>query len=190
MYYHPPGYLYSTCTCIWVRCTINQSHSTPCKNKNWSICIFFRTMLGFFFSVCEWQDLLFTFQKSEKTTHLLSIFRSLRDSQKIQAEIRLASYVTWGVCWGVCDKNLHSKMHFSAPAWQTYTNGKSYVHLKSNKAPIYAIKGTETASAKLLNLLFSWATKPEDCFCVLTPCICKIPAYEFSSKKYYIKKIL
>ena len=25
------------------------------------------------------------------------------------------------------------------------------------------------ASAKFLKVLFSWATKPEDCFCVITP---------------------
>ena len=42
-------------------------------------------------------------------------------------------------------------------------------HLKSNKAPIYAKKGPETASAKFLKVLFSWATEPEDCFCVPTP---------------------
>ena len=63
------------------------------------------TMLGFF-SASEWQDLSFTFQKSEKTTYLdnLSILRSrssLRDEKKIQAESGPASYVTWGVCWGV-----------------------------------------------------------------------------------------
>ena len=46
---------------------------------------------------------------------------------------------------------------------------ESHVHLKSNKAPIYAIKGPETASAKFLKVLFSWATKLEDCNCVLTP---------------------
>ena len=60
-------------------------------------------------------------------------------------------------------------MHFSASAWQTQTNVESHVHLKSNKAPIYAKKGPETASAKFLKVLFSWATKPEDCNCVLTP---------------------
>ena len=31
------------------------------------------------------------------------------------------------------------------------------------------MKGPETASAKFLKVLFSWATKPEDCNCVLTP---------------------
>ena len=48
-------------------------------------------------------------------------------------------------------------MHFSALAWQTQTNVESNAHLKSNKAPIYAIKGLETASAKFLKVLFSWA---------------------------------
>ena len=33
---------------------------------------------------------------------------------------------------------------------------------------MYPINGTETASAKFQKVLFSWATKPEDCFCVLT----------------------
>ena len=36
----------------------------------------------------------------------------------------------------------------------------------SVKTPIYAIKSTETAKAKFLKVLFSWATKPEDCVCV------------------------
>ena len=31
---------------------------------------------------------------------------------KIQAEIRLGSCLTWGVCWGVCEKIVHTKMHF------------------------------------------------------------------------------
>ena len=54
-------------------------------------------------------------------------------------------------------------------AWQTSTNVWSHAHLKSNEAPIYAIKGPETASAKFPKVLFSWATKPEGCYCVLTP---------------------
>ena len=41
------------------------------------------------------------------------------DSQKIQAEIRPASDVTWGVRRGVCDKIVHTKMQFYASAWQT-----------------------------------------------------------------------
>ena len=49
--------------------------------------------------------------------------------------------------------------------------------MKSNKVPIYAIKGPETASAKFLKVLFSWATKPEDCFCVLRP-YCSISGQE------------
>ena len=39
------------------------------KRQNSSICKFPRTLLGLF-SVCEWQDLSFTYQKSEKTTYL------------------------------------------------------------------------------------------------------------------------
>ena len=39
------------------------------KRQNSSICKFSRTLLGLL-SVCEWQDLSFTYQKSEKTTYL------------------------------------------------------------------------------------------------------------------------
>ena len=53
-----------------LRCTINRSHSTPCKKAGFEhLQIFSRTLLGLF-SVCEWQDLSFTYQKSEKTTYL------------------------------------------------------------------------------------------------------------------------
>ena len=40
------------------------------KRQNSSICNFFQDIAWTFFSVCEWQDLSFTYQKSEKTTYL------------------------------------------------------------------------------------------------------------------------
>ena len=39
------------------------------KRQNSSICKFFQD-IAWTFSVCEWQDLSFTYQKSEKTTYL------------------------------------------------------------------------------------------------------------------------
>ena len=55
---------------LWVRCTINRSHSTPCKKAEFEHLQIFPGHCLDFFSVCEWQDLLFTYQKSEKTTYL------------------------------------------------------------------------------------------------------------------------
>ena len=66
-------------------------------------------------------------------------------------------------------QNSLTKMQFYTSVWQTMTNVESHAHFKSNKAPVYAIKGPETANAKFLKVLISWATKPEDCLCVLTP---------------------
>ena len=40
----------------------------------------------------------------------------LRDSQMIQAEIPLASYVTQGVSWGVCDFTVRTHIQFTASA--------------------------------------------------------------------------
>ena len=52
------------------------------KGQISNICNFSRTLLGLF-SVCEWQDLSFTYQKSEKTTYLDNLVFS-------------ASSVLWG----------------------------------------------------------------------------------------------
>ena len=54
----------------WVRCTINRSHSTPCKKAEFEHLQIFPGHCLDFFSVCEWQDLSFTYQKSEKATYL------------------------------------------------------------------------------------------------------------------------
>ena len=54
---------------VWVRCTINRSHSTPCKKAEFEhLQIFPGHCLDLFLS--EWQDLSFTYQKNEKTTYL------------------------------------------------------------------------------------------------------------------------
>ena len=53
-----------------VRCTINRSHSTPCEKAEFEHLQIFPGHCLDLFSVCEWQDLSFTYQKSEKTTYL------------------------------------------------------------------------------------------------------------------------
>ena len=53
-----------------VRCTINRSHSTLFKKAEFKHLQSFPGQCLDFFSVCEWQDLSFTYQKSEKTTYL------------------------------------------------------------------------------------------------------------------------
>ena len=53
-----------------VRCTINRSHSTPCKKgriRASANC--YKLLLGLF-SASEWQNLSFTYQNSEKATYL------------------------------------------------------------------------------------------------------------------------
>ena len=50
---------------------------------------------------------------------------------------------------GECAGESVTKMHFSASAWKTWANDDSHAHLKSNKAPIYAIKGPETAKGTI-----------------------------------------
>ena len=54
----------------WVRCTINRSLSTPCKKAEFEHLQFFSRHCLDFISACEWQDLSFTYQKSEKTSYL------------------------------------------------------------------------------------------------------------------------
>ena len=58
--------------------------------------------------------------KNERTTYLdnLDFFEGGGGGggKKIQAEIRPESYIAWIVCWGVCDKIVLTKMHFSASA--------------------------------------------------------------------------
>ena len=57
------------------------------KRQNLSICKFFQDLLGLC-SVCEWQDLSFTYQKSEKTTYLDNLVFS-----------------TFSVLWGTVKKS-------------------------------------------------------------------------------------
>ena len=58
------------CDLMWVRCTINRSHSTPCKKAEFEHLQIFSGYCLDFFSACEWQDLSFIYRKSEKTTYL------------------------------------------------------------------------------------------------------------------------
>ena len=106
-----------------VRCTINRSHSTPCKiGRIRASANFSRTLLGLF-SVCEWQDLSFTYQKSEKTTHLdnlvFSAFSVLWGTVKKSGwnPTRVRSYL--GSAPGSLWQNSPHKDAFSASAWQT-----------------------------------------------------------------------
>ena len=48
-------------------------------------------------------------------------------------------------------------------------NAELVLTFKKKGKSIYPINSTETASAKFQKVLFSWAPKLEDCFCVLTP---------------------
>ena len=57
------------CNNIWVRCTINQSHSTPCKKAEFEHLQIFPGHCLDFFSAREWQDMSSTYQKSEKATY-------------------------------------------------------------------------------------------------------------------------
>ena len=54
-----------------VRCRIHRSHSTPCKKAEFEHLQFFQDIAWTFFSACEWQELSFTYQKSEKTSTYL-----------------------------------------------------------------------------------------------------------------------
>ena len=88
---------------IRVRCTIKRSHSTSCKKTEFEhLQTFLGDCLDFFLPVngkiCHspikkvkrQPTLIISF------SHHSPFFR--RDSQKIQAEIRLATNFTWGVC--------------------------------------------------------------------------------------------
>ena len=104
----------------WVRCTINRSHSTPCKKAEFEhLQIFPGHCLDFFLSVSG-KICHSPIKKVKKQPTLIISFSQhspfLRNSKKIRAEIRPGSYLTWGVRRGVCDKIVHTKMHFSASA--------------------------------------------------------------------------
>ena len=93
------------------------------KRQNSSICKFFQDIAWTFFCLWVARSVIHISKKWKDnlpwSSRFLSILRFLRDSKKIQAEIRPVSYVTWGVCRGVCDKIVHTKMHFFASAWWT-----------------------------------------------------------------------
>ena len=101
---------------FWVRCTINRSHSTPCKKAEFEhLQIFPGHCLDFFLSVSG-KICHSPIKKVKRQPTLIISFSQLGNSQKIRAEIRAASDVTWGVRRGVCDKIVYTKMHFSASA--------------------------------------------------------------------------
>ena len=69
---------------------------------------------------------------------------------KSKTEIRPASYVTMVVGSINCCKIVHTKKKLLSTTWQTCINAQSYASLKSNRALIYGIEGTETVNFKML----------------------------------------
>ena len=69
---------------------------------------------------------------------------------KSKPEIRPASNVTMVVGSIYCDKIVHTKMHLLSSTWQTGINAYSYASLKSNRALINQVEGTETVNFKML----------------------------------------
>ena len=103
-----------------VRCTINRSHSTPCTKAEFEHLQFFPGhCLDFSLSVSG-KICHSPIKKVKRQPTLIISFSQhspfFGEQSKIRAEIRPASDVTWGVRRGVCDKIVHSKMHFSASA--------------------------------------------------------------------------
>ena len=74
----------------------------------------------------------------------------LDDFNKSKPEIRPESYVTMVVGSIYCDKIVHTKMHLLLTTWQTCINAYSYASLKSNRALINRVQGTETVKFKIL----------------------------------------
>ena len=106
--------------CMRVRCTINRSHSTPCKKAEFEhLQTFPGHCLDFFLSVSG-KICHSPIKKVKRQLTLIISFSQhspfFGEQSKIRAEIRPASDVTWGVRRGVCDKIVHTKMHFSASA--------------------------------------------------------------------------
>ena len=158
---------------FWVRCTINRSHSTPCKNAAFE-----------YLQICSGHCFDFFLPVSSKICHspikkvkrqptLIISFsqhslffegQSKNSGWSLTGAIRYLVTVL-GSLW---QNSPHKDAFFCInltnidQCWITCT-------FKVEKTPIYAIKGPETASAKFLKVLFSRATKPEDCICVLTP---------------------
>ena len=106
--------------CCWVRCTINRSHSTPCKKAEFEHLQFFPGhCLDFFLSVSGKIGHSPIKKVKRQPTLIISFSQHspfFGEQSKIRAEIRPASDVTWGVRRGVCDKIVHTKMHFSTSA--------------------------------------------------------------------------
>ena len=103
-----------------VRCTINRSHLTPCKTAEFGHLQIFSGHCLDFFLLVSGKICHSPIKKVKRQTTLIISFSQhslfFEGQSKIQAEIRPASYVALGVCRGVCDKIVHTKMHFSASA--------------------------------------------------------------------------
>ena len=95
------------------------------------------------FPSCEWQDFVSAFKNCENTT-------CLDDFDKSKPEIRPALYVTMVVSSIYCNKIVHTKIHLLSTTCQTCINAYSYASLKSNKALINRVEGTETVKFKML----------------------------------------
>ena len=158
-----------------VRCTItcNRSHSTPCKKAEFEhLQIFPGHCLDFFLSVSG-KICHSPIKKVKRRPTLIISFSQHSPFFGEQSKnpgwnpTRVRRYL--GSAPGSLWQNSPHKDAFFCISLTNIDQCWINVHLKSNKAPIYAIKGPETASAKFLKVLLSWATKPEDCNCVLTP---------------------
>ena len=99
-----------------VRCTINRSHSTPCKMAEFEhLQIFPGHCLDLFLSVSG-KICHSPIKKVKRQPTLIISFSQhspfFGEQSKIRAEIRPASDVTWGVRRGVCDKIVHTRCIF------------------------------------------------------------------------------
>ena len=74
----------------------------------------------------------------------------LDDFDKSKPEIRPASCVTMVVSSIYYGKIVHTKMHLLSTTWQTCINAYSCASLKSNRALINWVEGTETVKFKML----------------------------------------
>ena len=74
----------------------------------------------------------------------------LDDFDKNKPEIRQASYITMVVGSIYCDKIVHTKMHLLSSTLQTCINACFYASLKSYRALINRVEGTETVNFKML----------------------------------------
>ena len=91
----------------------------------------------------------FVIHLQEKWKHNLPWRLWLLNMHKSKPEIRTASYDTTVVGSVYCDKIVHTKVQLLLTTWQTCINANSYASLKSNRALIYQLEGTETVNFKM-----------------------------------------